>query len=112
MASDENYNVFCIEIDWGGYRSSTPWLGVTFTMSRYDAVLAVYIIRNKKRWKRFNWGLYNLESFQKNCRTCCVRGHMKLRLFDHGRQIDDSQQRTRTIAGVPKCQQLGHARTS
>ena len=45
MASDENYNVFCIEIDWGGYRSSTLWFGVTCTMSRYDAVLAVVLRR-------------------------------------------------------------------
>ena len=44
-----NYNVFRIEIDWGGYRSSTLWFEVTCTMSRYGSVLAVYITRNKKR---------------------------------------------------------------
>ena len=27
--------------------------------------VTVYIIRNKKRWKRFNWSLENLESFKK-----------------------------------------------
>ena len=83
------YNVFRSEIDWGGYRSRTPWLGLTCTMSRYDAVLAVCTIWNKKRWKRFNLSRKKLESNKKKCRKCCWCGH-EIKPFDPGRHIDVS----------------------